>query len=493
MLPEDTALLEYVTLVPGKSDAMVVFIVTQHDGVPALTAHFIAADPAGAPNDVNALRTACSDPRKPYRGAAQTLYRKLIAPSEQQLAGKTRLLICPDDQLWDVPFAALLGPDAQAAGPADRGSKFLADRFEIAYAYSAAGAVAQMARAVEGRTRVIKGSALVFANPDFADGLRFGDDPQLPGVRPLIAASRKSAAPIRPIPAASRKSHAPTRPIPAASRKYNTPTRPIPAASRKPQESTRPIPAASRQSHDSTRPIPAASRKLNGPTRPIPAASRPISAPSRDLFLPRGGYLAQLPGTQKEAEAIKADIPDAAVFTGAAAQESVAKLQAGNYRYLHFATHGFFNDAAPLLSAIVLALPGKKSSQDGFLTAREIFDLDLNADLVVLSACNTARGEKRSGEGIVGLTWALFAAGAPTQVVSQWAVNDESTALLMKRFYANLIQKHMHKGEALRHAALSLKDGTGKSSGAGPAGNAQKRDYRHPYYWAPFILMGDWR
>ena len=114
---------------------------------------------------------------------------------------------------------------------------------------------------------------------------------------------------------------------------------------------------------------------------------------------------------------------------------------------MHFATHGFFNDAAPLLSAIVLALPDKKSGDDGFLTAREIFDLNLNADMVVLSACNTARGEKRNGEGMIGLTWALFAAGAPTQVVSQWSVNDQSTALLMQRFYANLSRKH--EGEAV--------------------------------------------
>jgi CHAT domain-containing protein len=129
------------------------------------------------------------------------------------------------------------------------------------------------------------------------------------------------------------------------------------------------------------------------------------------------------------------------------------------------------------MSAVVLAQPPPGAEEDQFLTAREIFDLKLAADLVVLSACNTARGEKQAGEGIVGLTWALFVAGAPSEVVSQWAVNDASTAELMKRFYAGL-KAGKSKGAALQAAELALlKDG----------------QHAHPYYWAPFILMGDWR
>jgi CHAT domain-containing protein len=143
------------------------------------------------------------------------------------------------------------------------------------------------------------------------------------------------------------------------------------------------------------------------------------------------------------------------------------------------ASHAFFNDAAPLLSSVVLASPPAGSNEDGFLTAREIFDMDLSAaEMVVLSACNTARGQKRSGEGIIGLTWALFVAGAPTQVLSQWAVDDASTATLMGRFYQNLAWGRAAKGQALRQAALSL---------------LQNKRHRHPYYWAPFVLMGDWR
>jgi CHAT domain-containing protein len=167
--------------------------------------------------------------------------------------------------------------------------------------------------------------------------------------------------------------------------------------------------------------------------------------------------------------------PDATVNTGRAAQESVVKSTAGQYRYVHLASHAFFNDASPLLSSIVLAQPPAGSQDDGFLTAREIFDLNLQADMVVLSACNTARGGKQSGEGIIGLTWALFVAGVPTQVVSQWAVDDASTATLMGAFYADL---NSGKSAALQSAELKLlRDGK----------------HAHPYYWAPFTLMGDWR
>src|SRR5262249_9039203 len=148
------------------------------------------------------------------------------------------------------------------------------------------------------------------------------------------------------------------------------------------------------------------------------AGQRPIDALAREIYVPQGARLQPLPGTQREAEALKKEFPGAAIYTREQAQESLAKAQAGKYRYLHFATHGFFNDAAPLLSSIVLAEPTPGSGEDGFLTARELFDLKLTADLVVLSACNTARGEQRRGEGIVGLTWALFVAGAPAQVLS---------------------------------------------------------------------------
>ena len=115
-----------------------------------------------------------------------------------------------------------------------------------------------------------------------------------------------------------------------------------------------------------------------------------------------------LPGTQREVDLLRKLMPGAAVYTGAEAQETVVKKTAGQYRYVHLASHAFFNDASPLLSSIVLAQPPPGSQEDGFLTARELFDMNLQADMVVLSACNTARGDKRSGEGIIGLTLGAF-------------------------------------------------------------------------------------
>ena len=162
--------------------------------------------------------------------------------------------------------------------------------------------------------------------------------------------------------------------------------------------------------------------------------------------LTRGKAIVALPGTQREADALKRLFPSATLMTGKAAQESKAKQIAHQYRYLHFATHGFFNDASPLLSSLVLAQPSTGSKDDGFLTAREIFDMDLSAEMVVLSACNTARGVQRTGDGVIGLTWALFVAGCPTQVVSQWSVDDASTATLMTRFYGNLATRKRGKG-----------------------------------------------
>ena len=161
---------------------------------------------------------------------------------------------------------------------------------------------------------------------------------------------------------------------------------------------------------------------------------------------------------------------------GRDAQEKTIKQDAGQFRYLHFATHGILTDAAPLMSSIVLAAP-PDDQEDGILTAREIFDLKWNADMAVFSACDTGLSQKRSGEGIIGLTWALFVAGVPSQILNQWPVNDACTAQLMQHFYANLKQGQP-KGAALRAAELALlRDG----------------QHEHPFYWASLILMGDWR
>ncbi len=236
--------------------------------------------------------------------------------------------------------------------------------------------------------------------------------------------------------------------------------------------------------HYASRPFDTPSRPFDTPSRPFDTPSRPFDTPSRELSKLSGqirgtvqrGRILPLPGTQREADALRNIFPDAVILTGKQAQEDQVKRQAGSYRYLHFASHGFVNDSSPLLSNIVLATPNKGSTDDGFLTAREISEMNLNAEMTVLSACNTARGNYQTGEGVVGLTWALFAAGCPTQVVSMWSVDDRATAQLMVRFYRNL-NSGTPKALALREAALSLR---------------RNHRYSHPYYWSPFILLGAW-
>ena len=121
---------------------------------------------------------------------------------------------------------------------------------------------------------------------------------------------------------------------------------------------------------------------------------------------------------------------------------------------------------------MVLAKPGP--GETGFLTALDIQPLKLSADLVVLSACETGKGDYQLGRGLVGLTWALTQAGSPTQIVSCWSVDDKSTADLMGAFYAGYLRDHKPKGQALCDAVRLI-----------------KKQYPDPYFWAPFIMVGD--
>ena len=153
------------------------------------------------------------------------------------------------------------------------------------------------------------------------------------------------------------------------------------------------------------------------------------------------------------------------------------EVELKKFNYIHFATHGFIDEAKPDFSSLVLTKE-PNSEEDGFLQAKEIFNLNLNADLVVLSACQTGLGKLIRGEGMVGLTRAFMYAGTPAVMVSLWSVADVSTATLMEEFYRNLVKKKLSKTEALRNAQLSM------------LGNEK---FAHPFYWAPFVLIGDWR
>jgi len=162
------------------------------------------------------------------------------------------------------------------------------------------------------------------------------------------------------------------------------------------------------------------------------------------------------------------------VYVGADAREEVLKAESNNYRILHLATHGVLSNASPMYSHVVLSQT-EGSGEDGLLEAWEMMNLDLHTDLVVLSACETARGRIGAGEGVIGMTWALFVAGSPTSVVSQWKVESSSTTELMLELHKNL-KSGESKSEAMKKAAMKL---------------IADRRYEHPFYWAGFIVVGD--
>ncbi|HUX58090.1 MAG TPA: CHAT domain-containing protein [Bacteroidales bacterium] len=170
---------------------------------------------------------------------------------------------------------------------------------------------------------------------------------------------------------------------------------------------------------------------------------------------------------------------DAEIFLrGEATEEEVKQeLKLKKPGYLHFATHGLIDEDKPDLSSLVLT-QDDDPEEDGLFQAAEIFNLDLDADLVVLSACQTGLGKLMRGEGMVGLTRAFMYAGAQSVLVSLWSVSDISTATLMSEFYKNLITRKLYKTDALRKAQLTL---------------MSNEKFAHPFYWAPFVLIGDWR
>ncbi len=196
----------------------------------------------------------------------------------------------------------------------------------------------------------------------------------------------------------------------------------------------------------------------------------------------RDEKLDPLPEAEQEVRALGQlyGSPRSKVYVGPEAREDRVKAEAGQARILHFATHGILNNAAPLYSHLVLAQGDK--NEDGLLEAWELMELDLKADLAVLSACETARGRYGAGEGMIGLTWALFVAGVPTTVVSQWQVESASTRDLMVSFHRGLsspagsAKAKASGAEALRQAALKVMKNPATS---------------HPFYWAGFVLVGD--
>jgi CHAT domain-containing protein len=163
----------------------------------------------------------------------------------------------------------------------------------------------------------------------------------------------------------------------------------------------------------------------------------------------------------------------------AANRSTATNASLGDYQIVHFATHGLINNQHPDLSGVVLSLVDEQGRpQNGFLRLYDIYNLKLNADLVVLSACQTALGKEIKGEGLVGLTRGFMYAGAPRVVATLWRIDDRATADMMRRFYEAMLKDGLRPAAALRAAQLSM---------------LRDRRWHSAHFWAPFTLQGEWR
>ncbi len=194
-----------------------------------------------------------------------------------------------------------------------------------------------------------------------------------------------------------------------------------------------------------------------------------------------GQHIVALPGTESEVKTIfdffeQKNKNAVANLHESASEDFVKRGSLHKYKYLHFASHGIVNTEKPELSGIILA-QDSTSKEDGILHTGEMYNLKLNADLTVLSACETGLGKIKKGEGLIGLTRALLYAGSKNIIVSLWKVADKSTKQLMVDFYADMLENENKPdyAKSLQKAKLKM---------------IAEKKYAHPFYWSPFILIG---
>jgi CHAT domain-containing protein len=212
---------------------------------------------------------------------------------------------------------------------------------------------------------------------------------------------------------------------------------------------------------------------------PPPGGPRNLLAVAKSTFGPRGpSTLAPLPEAERQVRLLRGFYgPDRSVsLIDTDATESQVKAAAPHYAVLHLATHGVLDESSPLYSHFVLSSAPGNAEDDGRLEAWEIMRMKLTAEVVVLAACDTGRGRIAPGEGVIGMMWALFAAGARSMVVSQFGVESTSATAMLVAFHRRLAGDRGAKSVQLRAAALEL---------------LRTPRFAHPYYWAGFILVGD--
>jgi CHAT domain-containing protein/Tfp pilus assembly protein PilF len=353
-----------------------------------------------------------------YPEAAARLSQMLLAPAAQHL-GTKRLLIVADGPLQYIPFGALFQPVTNVAGSESRYTPIVvAHEIVMLPSASTLAVLRREAEARRSETRTASAKTIaVLADPVF--------NPNDPRVR-----LKESVAHV----------------------KVSTETSTAESQQKVSVEGTR----AATSAQDVER----------------SAGESGVNAFARLRF------------SREEAESIK----QAAASAGAMeivdfdANKKVATSAAfGNHRIIHFATHGLINSVNPELSGVVLSLVDASGQpEDGFLRLYDIYNLPLETDLVVLSACQTALGREVRGEGLIGLTRGFMYAGAPRVVASLWRIDDRATAELMRRFYTKMLRadKPLRPAAALREAQVEM---------------WRSERWRSPYYWAAFTIQGEWK
>lgn len=213
--------------------------------------------------------------------------------------------------------------------------------------------------------------------------------------------------------------------------------------------------------------------------KPIPAKndSKPL-----EIFAKLRGGFSRLMFSRAEAEAISGFVSSDKSMIAldfAANLKTIKTADLKNFRAIHFATHGVVSSQFPELSSVVLTLVNENGeAQDGLLRLTDIYNLRLNADVVVLSACDTALGKEIKGEGLIGLTRGFMYAGAKSIAASLWQIDDRATSELMRRFYQKMLKEKLRPADALRQAQIEM---------------IRNKTTRNPFYWAAFTIQGDFR
>jgi len=372
-------------------------------------------------------RVAKADAQLP--AAAARLSQMVLAPASGEL-GKKSLVLVTDGSLQHVPFAMLPVPGANAMQATP-----LIVEHEIV-SLPSASTVAELRKQIAGRKPAPKTIA-VLADPVFQS-----DDPRVSRTAITPKASRAGAVAKNLIAKnAVEKTELGGGQVKTRDR----------------------LPIGNESQLQASRIL-------------VHLAAKDASNGREELRVPR------LPFTRQEADRIiqlagSKDSFEALDFRASLATATSAELS--QYRYVHFATHGYLDSEQPELSAIVLALVDKNGRpQAGFLRANDIYNLKLTADLVVLSACETGLGKEIRGEGIVGLTRGFMYAGVSRVMVSLWSVNDRATEELMAAFYEKLLKERLTPAAALRAAQMTM---------------AKDKQWSAPYYWAAFVQQGEWK